>query len=455
MKEAVLMQRESEKGRISRADLIVESLRTSEPLLVKLRTSERIRSGIKEPWDWKVGGVDFLSFIERYDEVEKVIEHAIERSNPYMVFLHIRDETAAAHALLYLMWKEPTERRKGSFLLFRMRGNQLCDFVVEIFSDFFSPVLLALSGDAEDSRIAAVDMPIPLDVTSYQKYGKMAIIASTRNPCRALLKNHLFVRDLVDLDMVESLPFDDDTVRLVMLRLSSFILEGIDTPVVGLLARYVRLFYEAALVSSVSRSLLSSCLSIVKDSTLGSALLLYGDDFRLGRLNDKSAAYVAGFPVDLVNPWPGLKEDLISHKNNRPSPEVVRQLNLRKLRLLIDDCLDVYPDVSVVNEKDTLYNSIEDYMPLDIVRYCSQNGKIFQFSRSEFDHLLKTELNPFTNERLPEGVLTEMKIRHFGEGSEKPPVATVQEMQAPLFDSCAVDVPAYMRRTHNLPTVEE
>ena len=62
------------------------------------------------------------------------------------------------------------------------------------------------------------------------------------------------------------------------------------------------------------------------------------------------------------------------------------------------------------NEQDVLGENIENYLPYDII-YLYGKTHIFRFTRIEFNGLLKTKKNPWTNENLSDWFLSELKHR--------------------------------------------
>lgn len=119
--------------------------------------------------------------------------------------------------------------------------------------------------------------------------------------------------------------------------------------------------------------------------------------------------YVLGLPItegDLKEQVDQALIYLSAHGEN----EYVDLINEHQTGFCSQEYPFTRPKENVRNTEDVLGESIFSYSPFDIISYRSSNNRYF-FVRREFENLLKTKKNHWTQEELPQGVLAEIEKR--------------------------------------------
>lgn len=137
-------------------------------------------------------------------------------------------------------------------------------------------------------------------------------------------------------------------------------------------------------------------------------------DIRYSQLNDYAfdiatlsldvAAYYLGFPIDHYLP----DENQVLMAAAILGEEGPEQY-LKRLHDSPSSFLNL-PDPIVANDEDVMMERIEDYLPFDIVSY-RKGQYLYRFTRPEFENLLKTGVNHWTNELLPLSILSVIASR--------------------------------------------
>jgi hypothetical protein len=87
---------------------------------------------------------------------------------------------------------------------------------------------------------------------------------------------------------------------------------------------------------------------------------------------------------------------------------VLNEIGVEKYKeLYLDNSI-----VSAINDKNTLFDEIKDYLPWDVYRL-EQQGKIFQFTRQEFPDLIEKKLNYWNKCKISNWHIQTLKIRCF------------------------------------------
>ena len=119
--------------------------------------------------------------------------------------------------------------------------------------------------------------------------------------------------------------------------------------------------------------------------------------------------YVLGLPINDGILKDQVKEALIEI-SARGEKEYIDRINEHQTCFSTPEYPFTTRAETVRNTEDVLGESIFSYSPFDIVSYLSGNNRYF-FVRREFENLLKTKKNHWTQEELPEGVLAEIEKR--------------------------------------------
>lgn len=159
-------------------------------------------------------------------------------------------------------------------------------------------------------------------------------------------------------------------------------------------------------------------------------IFTYNDlGYRLSLMPNDIAGYILGFPIQTVIP-----DDVQIHQ---------------AIKFLMDKGIDGYVDYikgylkdiykssspfstlkspEYSNDDDVLMEHINEYTPFDVVSY-QAGSYIFRFTRPEFDKLLDTKKNPWTNEYIPLSILSEISAREAGASAmDLPPCHTLREL---------------------------
>lgn len=120
--------------------------------------------------------------------------------------------------------------------------------------------------------------------------------------------------------------------------------------------------------------------------------------------------YILGFPIQDFVPNEDQIHDaiqLLQGLGKNGYCEHIKQLN-KASRFSVGPFTDTKADI--VNEQDVFGEDIENYVAFDIVTF--RDGKhIYRFTRLEFEQILKSKKNPYTNGWLPAPVLNTIKSR--------------------------------------------
>lgn len=159
-------------------------------------------------------------------------------------------------------------------------------------------------------------------------------------------------------------------------------------------------------------------------------ILCYDDiGYKLSLLNNETAGYVLGFPIQTIIPNNKQIKEAINklievgkEKYCEHIKNYVNKLFIQELPFSNDE------PIKYANTTDVMLEDINNYVPFDIVSY--QIGThIYRFTRAEFDKLLETKKNPWTNDWFPQSILTELTNRQSCANKlELPPARPLIEM---------------------------
>ena len=133
--------------------------------------------------------------------------------------------------------------------------------------------------------------------------------------------------------------------------------------------------------------------------------------YKIALLGNDIAGYILGFPIQSIIPNDDQIHEAIS-KLSEIGPEKYTSFMKEYVKstyipiLPFPNCIN--PTFS--NDSDVLMENIDNYVAFDIVAY--QTGThIYRFTRPEFKDLSKSKKNPWTNDWLPQTILTTIKAR--------------------------------------------
>ncbi len=139
-------------------------------------------------------------------------------------------------------------------------------------------------------------------------------------------------------------------------------------------------------------------------------------DTALSKLTINQISYILGFnpqldtrdAADMIRLRQAMRGVLT---DNIDIVDHVTKINQHKLDIfLLNTRLIHGRNAAVINTEDTHYIAVNTYPPWDVVRYCDDNGKIFQFTRAEFSFILSTSNNPHTRSELPRYLMDKVTV---------------------------------------------
>jgi hypothetical protein len=94
---------------------------------------------------------------------------------------------------------------------------------------------------------------------------------------------------------------------------------------------------------------------------------------------------------------------------NVPSPDEIldkcKEFISKDTNVFIEEQLMIHsPKGTIVNPQDTMLEDPESYLPFDRMDYVEQ-GKVYRFTRTEFNTIVQTENNLWTNKKLPSYII--------------------------------------------------
>jgi len=126
-----------------------------------------------------------------------------------------------------------------------------------------------------------------------------------------------------------------------------------------------------------------------------------------------------------------------------PSDEEIRERYLKlqstNLNTFISDILcDNIIDDMIANPHDTLFENPEEYLPFDRVNV-NENGKIYRFTRNEFDILLNKGCNFWTKQPLSISSYINLGIKiNIAAYLQLPPAAPLEELFEKAINGCLI-----------------
>lgn len=133
---------------------------------------------------------------------------------------------------------------------------------------------------------------------------------------------------------------------------------------------------------------------------LEQAIEIYGEKFRLGLLDDIELRDALGLPFV---PYGGRPDLLPRLEKALESPkeiiETTRKWNEEQLRQYVAGVrIACLCEPEVMNDTNLIGEFINDHPPGQIIRCCTTNGKIYQYTLSEARNMLKTMEDPYTRQ---------------------------------------------------------
>lgn len=135
---------------------------------------------------------------------------------------------------------------------------------------------------------------------------------------------------------------------------------------------------------------------------LSQAIEIYGEKFRMGLLDDTELRDALGLPFV---PYGGKPDLLPRLEKALESPQIIiettRKWNEEQLRQYIEGVrIACTCEPQVMNTTNLIGDSIDDYPPGQIIRCCTTNGKIYQYTLSEAREMIRTLEDPYTRQKI-------------------------------------------------------
>ncbi len=146
--------------------------------------------------------------------------------------------------------------------------------------------------------------------------------------------------------------------------------------------------------------------NIIDDRYLSYAPLSY----TIATLKPKIAGYLLGYPVQNFVPSFNQIHDSLALLEDLGIQGYANHIKAYVKNTGIITSPNGVSKTAYANDQDVWVEDIDGYTPFDIIAY--QNGEfVYRFTRGEFEGLLKTKKNPWTNERLPSAIVKQLEIR--------------------------------------------
>lgn len=268
-----------------------------------------------------------------------------------------------------------------------------------------------------------------------------------------LLKNDITIQNWVSDDMVSMIDPEDvlDNFNLILTRIkflqefAPLYWDDVAQPSYSKLMDKSNITPESPISWKDLQSLQSFFPSVTFD--IGSELR-----FNIGKLSTIVQAYILGFPIHLYIPTTEQIQQTLNSLDELGVKEYAKTVYDRNRKWLEGDIYPGHPAPAIVNEQDVLGNSVFKYSPFDIVKYYD-DSRIYLFSRQEFDNLVKTRKNHWTNNELHGLTTLSLKTRSLmAYHGRLPKSQTLSKLlrMAEKGDLCQVENTQNSQNTQNL-----
>jgi len=282
--------------------------------------------------------------------------------------------------------------------------------------------------------IIAGSLPIkgPLSIESYKKHGLVGLISCGGLYDPDLMSNDSFIQDLANIDMVSSLEYNNKTVEIVIQRYK--IIEKINKKIFSILfPSYFRYFKTVVKVSSLS-SLPSKTIDKIAEYGLIKATCAERELNKMAKfmfIDISTSNDIVKKRVEEIKLNPHILVDFMTKFNDRILERFKHDCSVSLGR----------DDIVVVNDTDEIGDKVNDYFPIHIVRYCTMDGKVYQFTSPSFKYIINKGVNPYTREKLPQSIINKAKKFNPPEPMKKPLFMLINDIIHPKdISELVVDV---------------
>jgi hypothetical protein len=219
--------------------------------------------------------------------------------------------------------------------------------------------------------------------------------------------------NLADADWIEKFRYNEILVKIVMKRLDYLKKNHINyyNFVYDLYRKIVEKLNKDKLLTNLTKEELIE-LDNLYPSIIDKRILEYnGLEYKLAILGDDIAGYVLGFPVHFMIPNEAHIHEAIAYIKQQGTEEYNKYIcNYNAQSSTLNIPFKNNNVTKYANETDVLMEDINNYVSFDVVSYrCGDH--VYRFSRPEFDQILKSKKNPWTNEWLPISIVETIKSR--------------------------------------------
>lgn len=164
-----------------------------------------------------------------------------------------------------------------------------------------------------------------------------------------------------------------------------------------------KIILEISILVNIKTSILSDIFlmfTFKKYNHIKNAVEKYGDNYRIALLQEEKLRYICMLEetIEYTNDYM-INVAIEISKNKQKYLDDVRLINEKNYNEYFKNILTVYPNAKLINKTNSVtFEDINNFMPIDILRYTDTNGNIYQFTRDEYKILCphgQTEIKNF------------------------------------------------------------
>lgn len=259
---------------------------------------------------------------------------------------------------------------------------------------------------------------------------KLTICYKARNFPNLHITAQEINESLVEADWIEKFRYNEGLAKLVLKRIVK--LQEAPMYYAGVACKEYRdvvaKLYKEKLLTQLTKDELSTLNSFLPN-IIDDKILKYNDlAYKIALLGNDIAGYVLGFPIQNMIPNDEQIDTALQYLMQHGAENYIGYIS----KYIEPSYLPIPPfpvnKHIYSNDQDVMLEDHNNYTPFDVVSYRS-GDHIFRFTRVEFDKLLESKKNPWTNDWLPPTILSTIKSRHkAAKELGLPPSRTLEEM---------------------------
>jgi hypothetical protein len=219
---------------------------------------------------------------------------------------------------------------------------------------------------------------------------------------------------LIRADWTERFRYNSTLIFLVLSRVTTLMQHALQYYQTVVYQKYhdvVKKIYQEDLCSKLSPNEITALHGYFPDIIEQPFLMLPDSLKRFAVLPANFVGYLLGFPIQYITPTKDQiyrATEILAHEGLDEYVRIISEFNTSNINTKSAHDTDT---LILANENDVVtLEPVISYSPFDIVYYRSGNY-IYRFVRTEFQSILKTKKNPWTNEWLPITILNQLKSR--------------------------------------------